>query len=127
MAEQQRRRTVNPLDYVFRKCNSYRAHQFIMDKHKIKQLNEEYTQFKKACLFWIDKLGLKDWDIVIEQGMPGEHGYSYADTNSNLEQKFARITFYGSLVYSSRAELYALHEILHILLEPCGGEKNFRY
>ena len=95
-----------------------------MDKHKIKQLNEEYTQFKKACLFWIDKLGLKDWDIVIEQGMPGEHGYSYADTNSNLEQKFARITFYGSLAYSSHAELYALHEILHILLEPCGGEKT---
>ena len=95
-----------------------------MNEQEIKQLNKEYAQFKKACLFWIDKLGLKDWDIVVEQGKPGEHGYSYACTDSNLEQKFARIIFYGSLVYSSRAELYALHEILHILLEPCGGDKT---
>lgn len=93
----------------------------------IERLNKEYAEFERCCRFWIDKLGLKDWNIAIKQCLPGEKGGegTFAVVSTNLIARTATLRFYGDLFEPAPAAT-GLHEVLHILLEPLVKDENAR-
>lgn len=78
----------------------------------------EFQRFREAVNLWVQKLGLLDWDIlVVEARLKGVH----AQVNTNHMARAATVTWNSRQPkgeFAAVPEDVALHEVLHILLEP---------
>jgi len=87
-------------------------------KKSIKRTPTQFDIFKAECLKQIDRLGLKDWDIVITHKEKIENDED-AETCSNTKGRVAIIKWnnQNGMVYTCPVTA-AKHEVAHILMLP---------
>lgn len=86
----------------------------------MKTTKADFNAYKKHCLFWIEKLGIKNYSIHFDHRLEES---MHARTYWNLGDGIALIvlsTEWDELRPKTDKELkrLALHEVMHILLAP---------
>lgn len=89
-------------------------------------LDAEYQRFTTAVDFWLCKIGLTDWEVLVESRHLGsKHKTVRACVHLNWQQRHAVVqwnTGYKSdkmIGAETSPEEVAKHEVLHILLNAC--------
>lgn len=80
--------------------------------------DQEYRRFHGAVYFWLDRIGLKDWEVQV-QCVPFGRRYrdTYARVLANWQNRVALIQWNGtSASLDESPEDIAKHEVLHVLL-----------
>ncbi len=95
----------------------------------MKTTNKDFELFKQYAAEYISKLGLVEWSVHLYHG---ELDGVYALTNMNSSGMVATITlskYWDDLREKSEAQIQrlALHEVLHLVMNPLLSEAKERY
>ncbi|MDY6857232.1 MAG: hypothetical protein SWO11_21525 [Thermodesulfobacteriota bacterium] len=95
----------------------------------MKTTKKDFEIFKEECEKWIEKFGLKDWEV--------KYSHKFLDNKRaaeivyNIAGRLATITFPASIDKADKTEDYirsaAFEEICHLLLAPTYNMMDKRY
>ena len=97
----------------------------------VKTSGQHFEIFRKECLSWIDKLGLKDFRIDIEHRSVDWLDDAYAGSSVNAEARMATILltldWVDCEVTEAQLRKSALHEVCEIMLHPLKNLAETRF
>lgn len=95
----------------------------------MKTTRADFELFKKYCVEYYDKLGLREWTVYYKHARTNDAYASSAWLLSGMIATITLCTDWDTLRPKNEAELrkLALHEIMHILMSPLVAEAEDRY
>lgn len=84
----------------------------------MKTTKKDFETFKKEFLKWIDRFGLKEYDITFKRKSLGEteDEITSAHLNASVENKWAQAVLSTNICEGSTPKGHAKHEAIHLLL-----------
>lgn len=96
----------------------------------MKFTQEDFEFFKKECAYWIERYGLKQWNVIFFHKQLNERD---AETYTDIENFFAQISLTKSFKENQDEDKIknlkqaAKHEIFHILFAKLKSKAKWRY
>jgi len=87
-----------------------------MIKNKNKTTARDFEVFKKECELWVERFGLKDWDIVYKHQQIEYMGSTVWDRQDRCADIILSTDFYSVKVTDFELKSTAFHEIFELIL-----------
>ena len=93
----------------------------------MKTTPEHFAVFEAAVRKWVDRFGLRDWDIDVKRGRCGGDEFAICERGEQHAGDITLSTRWGKPVTDELLERCAIHEVCHLVLADFAKAAEARF